>query len=384
MKKIFKNMDIPLLVSVIIMCIIGVIAVLSASSVKSVFGTIDASPYYYFKKQLLYLLVSFIVGFFILTRSTKTIEKWTPLLLIAGFVLLISVLIFGVTTNGCKGWLDFKLFTIQPSEFMKLIMVLFMGKFFANPNRSMDRMSIFTFLFIIFASLILIIAENDLGTAVMLGLILFITFISIPLKHDKLIKIAKYLAGICLVALAVFLLTDTKILSGYKLERFNTKDPCSRYYEIGTGYQVCNGYIAINNGGLFGVGLGNSTQKYLYLPEAHTDFIFPIIVEEIGVIPSICLILFYFFILFRIFNIARHASNMKNSIIVYGVFVYISLHFIINLGGVLSIIPLTGVPLLFLSSGGSALFTAICSIFIVERIAAESKIENTLRKIKEI
>lgn len=384
MKKIFKNMDIPLLISVIIMCIIGLMAILSASSVKSVFITTDASPYYFFKKQLVFLIISFTIGFFILTRRSKTIEKWTPLLLLGGFGLLISVLFVGTVTNGCKGWIQFPGFTIQPSEFMKLIMILFMGKFFANPNRSMDRVSIFTFLLIVLSCLGLILAENDLGTTVMLGLILFFTFITIPLKDDGLIKLAKYLGGAGVVIVAVFLLTGTKLLSEYQMERFNIKNPCGRYYEVGTGYQVCNGYIAMNNGGLFGVGLGNSTQKYLYLPEAHTDFIFPIIVEEFGVIPSIGLILFYLFILVRIFNIAKRASNLRNSIIAYGVFVYISLHFIINLGGVLSILPLTGVPLLFLSNGGSSLFTAICSIFIVERIAAESKIENTLRKIKEI
>lgn len=384
MKKIFKNMDIPLMIAVIIMCIIGVMFVLSASSVRSVFETVDASPYYYFKKQLIYMIISFIAGLFILCKSTKFVEKLTLPLWLAGVLMLIVVLFVGVEVNGTKGWLNIANFTIQPSEFMKLIMIIFLGKFFSNPNRSMEIKDLIFFGLFCAIPIILIYAENDTGTSILLALIIFITFMTIPLKHDVIQKYALILGGALALFFVILLLSGVQFFSGYKAERLKTKDPCKRYYEVGTGYQVCNGYIAINNGGLFGVGLGNSTQKYLYLPEAHTDFIFPIIVEEIGVIPSILLVLLYIFILFRLYRISQIASTLRGSIIAFGVFVYISLHFLINIGGVLSIIPLTGVPLLFLSSGGSALFTAIISIFIVERIAAESKIENASKKLKRI
>ena len=114
-----------------------------------------------------------------------------------------------------------------------------------------------------------------------------------------------------------------------------------------SGYQVCNGYIAIHNGGLFGVGLGASTQKYLYLPAAHTDFIFAIITEELGLIGGGCVLIAYIFLLFRILVIARNATNLRNSIIAFGTFAYILSHITINLGGLLAIIPLTGVPYRF-------------------------------------
>ena len=108
-----------------------------------------------------------------------------------------------------------------------------------------------------------------------------------------------------LMAIGIYLVAGKKILTTTQLNRFNFKEPCNRYTED-TGYQVCNGYIAINNGGLFGVGLGNSTQKYLYLPEAHTDFIFPIVIEELGVITGILVILMYIFILVFLLNILRY------------------------------------------------------------------------------
>ena len=151
-----------------------------------------------------------------------------------------------------------------------------------------------------------------------------------------------------------------------------------------TGYQVCNGFIAYHNGGLFGLGLGNSTQKYLYLPEAHTDFIFPILVEELGLIVGILTILGYIYILYRILKIAKKADSIRNSIICYGTFLYLLMHLLINFMGSLALIPLTGVPLPFLSYGGSFNMNVIFMIFIVQRIAIESKQNEEKRLIKTI
>ena len=151
------------------------------------------------------------------------------------------------------------------------------------------------------------------------------------------------------------------------------KNPCTRYTEE-TGYQVCNGFIAIHNGGLFGVGLGNSTQKYLYLPEAHTDFVFPILVEELGSLVGVLVLVGYVFILYRILKIGKEASgNIRNMILCYGVFAFFLLHLLVNLMGVLALIPLTGVPIPFLTYGGSFTLNLILMLFIVERVAIENK-----------
>ena len=175
------------------------------------------------------------------------------------------------------------------------------------------------------------------------------------------------------------MVTGTSFLTEEQQSRLNFKAPCTRYVEK-TGYQVCNGFIAINGGGLFGKGLGNSTQKYLYLPEAHTDFIFPIAVEELGVVFGVLMILGYIFILYRIVLISKTSYNLRNSIICYGAAIYILLHLIVNFCGILALIPLTGVPVPFLSYGGSFTSNLIFAIFIVERVAIENKI--TKRKLE--
>ena len=140
----------------------------------------------------------------------------------------------------------------------------------------------------------------------------------------------------------------------------------------------------MKNGGLFGVGLGNSTQKYLYLPESHTDFIFPIIVEELGLCVGVLIILMYGYMLYRIYLISKKSTNLRNQIICYGVFVYLALHILINLVGITALLPLTGVPLPLLSYGGSFAINVICMIFIVERIAFENSTEKNLEEISNI
>ena len=161
------------------------------------------------------------------------------------------------------------------------------------------------------------------------------------------------------------------ILTKTQLDRFNFLEPCTRYQES-TGFQVCNGYIAINNGKLISISPGNSMQKFLYLPEAYTDFIFPIIVEEFGLIPGILIILIYILIIYRIIYQARRSNNIGNALICYGIATYIFLHVVINLVGVLGLLPLTGVPLPFLSYGGSFALTLAISLAIVQRISIEN------------
>ena len=173
-----------------------------------------------------------------------------------------------------------------------------------------------------------------------------------------------------------------KIFTEYQLSRFSFLAPCSsEKRNERLGYQVCNGYIAIKNGGLFGLGFGNSTQKYLYLPEAHTDFIFPIIVEELGLVTGILIILGYIIMLREILKIAKNALTVSNSLIAYGTACYLGLHILVNLLGVLGLMPLTGVPLPFFSYGGSFAINAIMMIGITEKIAIETKNSKFRAKI---
>ena len=177
---------------------------------------------------------------------------------------------------------------------------------------------------------------------------------------------------ISVLLLALVMVVTGKGLTKSQMSRFNYKNPCTRYRET-TGYQVCNGYIAINSGGLFGSGIGNSKQKYLYLPEAHTDFIFAIIIEETGLVAGAIIILAYFIIIWRILMIGKKSYNLQGTIICYGVATYIALHIMINLGGVLGLIPLTGVPLPFYSYGGSFMINLLICLAFVQRVSVENK-----------
>ena len=179
----------------------------------------------------------------------------------------------------------------------------------------------------------------------------------------------------------LFISTKGTILRDYQFKRLYSfiYNPCERYQDD-EGYQLCNSYIAFHNGSLTGKGIGDSTQKYLYLPDSYTDFIFPIVVEEWGMFVGILVIIGYGFILYRIFKIARNTKNLGNGIIAYGVFSYILLHVSINLIGVMGLGPLTGVPLPFLSYGGSYTLSLFASLGIVQRISIENNKDVLKRK----
>ena len=150
---------------------------------------------------------------------------------------------------------------------------------------------------------------------------------------------------------------------------------CSEKFET-EGNQVCKSYIAFNNGNMWGKGLGNSTQKYLYLPESHTDFIFAIVVEEVGVVGGIAIILLFMLVIALIIRAGMRSTTFRGSMICYGVAIYIFLHIAVNLGGISGLIPLTGVPLPFISYGGSYTICLIGALSMVQRVEIETKLDK--------
>jgi cell division protein FtsW len=382
--SIFSKIDKPLLFFAIIYSIIGMIMVLSASSVSAVLKY-DQSPYYFFIRQSVFIVASYFVGFFIVLRfPLKKYKKYVPLALLGILISLIYLIIYGEFTNSARSWIDLGPFRLQPSEFAKSVIVIYMGIFYGDIVKKVkNKYSFFIPLAYSIIVFLLVVLQPDLGTALIIGGIVFLTFFAIPFEGNQLIKTLKIVSGTIVVCGIVFLMSGTDLLTDMQKSRLTYKAPCTRYTED-TGYQVCNGFIAINNGGFFGKGLGNSTQKYLYLPEAHTDFIFPIMVEELGLVFGIVFLLGYLFILYRIVKIAKESLLLRNSIICYGVAVYILLHIIVNFCGILALIPLTGVPVPFLSYGGSFTVNLILCIFVVERICVENKISRRKMEISKI
>lgn len=388
--KLFANINMPILILMLLYSIIGAFLILDASSISSVL-TYGVDTYYFFQRQLIFIGASLVASLFILRFSTKTYRKLSGLLSITFLGLTFAVYmrnkLFSTGVNEVS--LNLFGFNFQPAEFLKIFVVMYMASYYDDwvnkPNRK--KWGFITPLLLCGACCIMILFGGDFGSAALMVALFALVFMAVPCQ-EKIVVIFKRIAlgGLifCILALKfAYLVVPQRILeSDYRLNRFIYVDACDRYEE-NSGYQVCNGYIAIDNGGLFGVGIGNSIQKYLYLPASHTDFIFPIVVEELGLLVGILLIIGYILLIFFIFRVATSSRKLQNSLICYGVGIYLLLHIFINLGGVLGLIPLTGVPLPFLSYGGSFCVTVICSLAVVQRINIENKFYSALAKDNE-
>lgn len=385
MKKYLGKLDLWLLTLMIIYSILGSVMIYSASSILTVLSLGVASNYF-FIRQAIFLIVSFIVGFLIVLKVPTSKYRYIIYPLLIGIIAaLIGLYFFGEEHNGAVGWYDLGLFSLQPSEFAKSALIIFIGVYYHHLIKIKEQ-NIIKYLIPLLVGIIiavLVLMQPDMGGAAIIGLLLLCVFFSIPMNKYIKKKTNKIVMGSIIIGIIGIIIIGPKVISTYQLNRLNFRNPCTRYSEI-TGYQVCNGFIAIKNGGLTGLGFGNSTQKYLYLPEAHTDFIFPIIVEELGLIVGIAVLFGYFAMLFRIFIIAKNATVTRNSIIAYGILVYLTLHILINILGVLALIPLTGVPLPLLSYGGSFNMNVVIMLFVCQRISIENATDKSRRMIKNL
>ena len=366
-----KKMDKPLLIISILLLIIGLIMIFSASNVTS-FMKYKVTPYHFFNRQLFFLGVGLFISVVMLFFNTKTYGyvSWIISLVLIG--LLVLVLFYGKLINQARSWIEIMGIQFQPSEFVKIASIVWMSHYISIKKNNGFKSYLLLF-GVILTNTILILLQPDLGTAIIYLSIIFIMFLSCPISS----KVKKRIFIIAIVGiLGVILLlmnNGIQVFFERQLSRFDFRNPCSEEKFYSTGTQVCNGYIAFNNGGLTGLGLGNSTQKYLYLPEAYTDFIFAIITEELGFLGASSILLMIFLVLWRIFLISKRSNDNMGRLMCYGIFWYILLHTIINLGGVMGLMPLTGVPLPFMSYGGSYLICLIVSLTIVQKVCIEAK-----------
>lgn len=382
MRKFFSKMDKPLLLTMIAFFIFGLVMVLSASSMES-YMRYGYDSYHYFYRQAAFIGVGIFLFFIILHIPTKVYKKISWLAILGIIICLIALMVYGKMSNNAQSWFKVGNISIQPSEFAKIILIIFLSSFYDKHKENLDNIKTLI-IPIIFAVIIfaLVFLQPDLGTALIIAGISFLMFFSLPMPRKISRKFMTIVTGFILIIAVVFIATDGNFLKDYQKERFNFKDPCERYQEK-SGYQLCNSLIAFKNGNFTGQGIGKSTQKYLYLPESYTDFIFPIIVEEWGAIVGIIIIILYLFIIYRLYRIARRAINLQSSLLAYGICVYLLLHVVINLAGVMGLAPLTGVPLPFLSYGGSYVISLMSSLAIAERIAIESNLKNNKKKTKK-
>ncbi len=370
MGKKLKYLDKPLLFITILLFIIGLIMVFSASNVNA-YMSHAVSPYYYFIRQAVFLAAGIILFFVMITFNTNVYGKSSHLLMIINIIALVALMVYGSAKNDAVSWFEIGPITIQPSEFVKVISIVFLAEYYeVNKTKLNGWLKCLYPIGICIGIAALIFIQPDLGTTIIYAIMVAVIFFSVPMSKE--IKYKIFFIGVTILALGLFAIfgMGKSILRDRQLERFNIANPCDRILEDGN--QVCNCYIAMNNGGLTGVGLGNSTQKYLYLPEPYTDFIFAIIVEELGVVTGVFILILYFIVLYRILLIGRKSPTNKGAILCYGVAIYIFSHIAVNLLGIMGLIPMTGVPLPFMSYGGSFTICLIAALTIVQRVSIEN------------
>ena len=377
--KILRYIDKWLLLISVVLFVIGLVMVFSSSNVAA-FMRYSASPYRFVARQGLFLLAGVVASFIIIRFSTKFYGfiSWPGLLAIT--VILAVVLLYGKIVGGASSWFDLGPFNLQPSEFAKIIMIVWMASFYDINRNKLNTYKVSLFPLILCAIIvILLMLQPDLGTAIIFAGIVGFIFLIVPIDTKIKYRTIFIVMIAAVVGVVILINQGNSLVFQHQIERLDFSNPCSEEKFYDNGNQVCNGYIAINNGGLFGKGLGNSTQKYLYLPDSHTDFIFPIVIEELGLLFGIFILLLYIFLLARIIIIGHDSYNNRNAIMCYGVAFYIFLHIVVNLMGVLGLMPMTGVPLPFLSYGGSFTICLVMALTIVQRVA----IENNTRKLSK-
>lgn len=376
-KRNIRDMDKILLAITVLMFIFGLLNIVTASSRESVVRY-NTGLYYYFIRQSFMLSVGLVASLFIINIPTNNYRKWiTPMFLLM-LVLTLMLSFVGENVKGAQNWLPIPgIGSIQPSEFSKPVIIVTLSVLFEMFYKKLRKKNtnhwdlIGILLFVGLFIPILTFLQKDLGTMIIMVTIFGVLFLVSPiLKKEKILTI------ICLIALAfvggmMYYLWKGSLLTEAQLARFQYRYPCD-HYTTG-GYQICNGFIALNDGGLFGLGLGKSKQKYSYIPEPHTDSVFAIIAEENGAIFCTFIFFGYIVILYRILKLAAITNCPRNKYMCIGFATYIFMHIFINLGGLFAIIPLTGVPLTFFSYGGSYAIALVCSLAVVQRIHIETK-----------
>lgn len=372
MKK-FKYMDKILLITTILLFLVGLLFIYSSSSVKSYMG--GAAAYNYFKKQSLILLVSVVIAIIILKIPLKSFYSLGTLGFFISIILLFLLIPLGHEANQAKSWFKLYGFHLQPSELFKPLLVVFLAFYYDKyKNKLNDLKKVLTPIILFSVGTFLIYKEPDLGTSVIVTMLFGIMFFASPIPRQMKSNMILGGLGLIVIALVFKSATGREFINERQKERLDFRRPCDRLLDKGN--QVCNGYIALNNGGLFGVGLGNSKQKYLYLPEPHTDFIYAIIVEEKGAIGGSLIIVGIFIVIWRILSIAFQTKSVRNFLLCIGAASIIFINTAVNLSGLLGLLPETGVTLPFISYGGSSALSLTIIITAVQLVAIENNKEK--------
>ena len=336
--------------------VFGLVMVLSSSSIDSLVANRDA--YYIFSRQLLYAIIGLSLMLFIASLSINFIKRRVGLVLMIGFGLQFAVPFIGISVNGNTNWISIAGFTLQPSEFLKLALVMYMAWFISNREYEMDDPKRVTLPLIAVggAAILLVMAGGDLGTALIFGFIIFGVLILSGAPIKTLGQVA--LVGAALAAIAA-------ATSASRMARITAwLNPGSASSEA-FNWQYEHGTWALAAGGIFGVGLGNSKMKWSWIPEVENDFIFAIVGEELGLIGALVVIGLFALLVASLLRVMFRSENTFARVATLGVVVWIISQGAVNISVVLGILPVLGVPLPLISAGGSSLIATLAGIGLV-------------------
>ncbi|MFW6389768.1 MAG: stage V sporulation protein E [Halanaerobiales bacterium] len=353
--------DYIILLIVITLLAVGLIMILSASSIRAL--TLYGDSFHLFKAQLMWSLVGIVAMIFFMNIDYHIYQKYSKIILIITITLLILVLIpgIGIVAGGSRRWLGIQSFRIQPSELAKLGLVIYLAQYFSKKSKKMNYFfqGVLPPLIILGIIFLLILLEPDLGTAVTIAGTFFLMLFVSGAKYLHMFFLT--LAGIPMIA--YFIMSED-----YRRERLLSflnpwADP------LDTGYHIIQSLLALGSGGIFGVGLGQSKQKFLYLPEPGTDFIFAVLGEELGVIGTLFILALFFFFFWRGLKIASSVSDVFGSMLAIGISSMVVIQALINIGVVTSSMPITGITLPFISYGGTSLVIMLSAVGILLNIS---------------
>lgn len=357
--------DLILIAIVIAILVFGLIS-LSTASVVFAYNKFG-DPYYYFRHQLVGVFLGTILFWFFSNLDYHRLKKYAFGFLVFSFILLILVFIPGLSASygKARSWINIFGFSLQPSEFVKLSFLLFLSAWLEKSKSRLHDIYEGVGPFVIILALIsfLMILQPDIGTLSILGITSMLVYFvgGGRIKHIVLIS----LIGIIIVFSMVLVKPYIKNRFACMIDpNFSANDVC---------YQTNQSLIAVGSGGLWGRGLGQSRQKFLYLPEVSGDSIFAIIAEEMGMIISSIFIALYFALFVRGMQIAKRAPDDYGKILAIGIVTWIAVQTVINIGGIINIIPMTGVPLPLVSYGGSAIIAGMAALGVLVNISKYSK-----------
>ena len=368
MKELFKGYDYTLIITPILLASFGIVMIYSASMVSTVVDGLDST--YYLVRQLQWFVLG-LIGFVLTCLFPyKKYQNMILFIVIGSFILLFAVIFFGDTVNRATRSISILGFNIQPAEFIKLTLIIYLSSVYSKKQEYIGNFvqGVLPPLIITGLMILLIALQPDIGTATIILLIVSTIILSSGIRFKHLVMLGVFAFAILAIAIPR-MITETRIarITG-------AYDPFQN--PESTGYHLIQSYIAIGGGGVTGEGLGQSVQKLGYLWGAHTDFIMAVIAEELGIFGVVIVIGLFTVITLRGLFIARKCTDSFGSLLAIGISSMVAIQAIINLGAISGILPITGVPLPFLSYGGSSLFVLMISMGILNNIARSVKLKE--------